>query len=815
MIIFLSAMMYREQALAKDNEKQIIRVGYPIQHGFTEVTENGELSGYTYDYLMEMAKYTDWEYAFVQLEGTLDEQLTALFDMLEKGEIDLLGAMTYSDELAEIFDYPGYNYGTSYDILAVLDTNTELTVDNYYLKKDLRVAVYNSHGIENEKLNQFAKMNGIQIEQLIFPTAEEQMKALESGEADMLFTKDLIVPDDRMITIASFAQEPFYFATTKGNKKIVNELNSALLSMAKYSPNLANELKNTYFNADSKDLRFSDEEQAYIENRGVIKAVAMGGKPVMQMINEETGEYEGFSLDVLDYISKQTGLQFQVTLTDSYEEYEQIIESGAADVMIGISPKSIEIKGKDFLITDKYLETDFSMLTSNKETLKIDENSRLALPEGIALWEEYSGELIYYPTEQKCMEAVYAGEAEYCYTNIYSAQYFLNSIYYKNLVSIPQSDDWKWNLSFALVDDEDRTLLGIFNKTIHNFKEKELKELYLYNHAYQPKEETIGSFIAANKLKTVLIMSVIILLFLSIQLTISRRKDRKNEHVRQFENQRYTQISEISNEFLFEYHIKTDCLKLTGKSAEFLQIGRIKEGLSLEPEGKQPLFTFIMERKDQNEELQISLPDGKMHWVHLITKCIYDYSGEPIYTVGKIMDIQEEKEQKEFLIARAQRDTMTGLYNASAARELFAEIVGDKADETYALIMFDIDYFKQVNDTYGHYIGDFVLKNIGSILLSLFGGESKLAGRMGGDEFLILLPYGGAEAEITEKYQMLKEEVDKITFEGLQKPITLSVGVTIIKDTNKNFEVAYQQADRALYAAKDKGRNSMAMFEQL
>lgn len=79
------------QGLAADGGRQVIRVGYPIQLGMTEVDEQGNYSGYTYEYLEEIAQYTGWDYEFVQVEGDLNESLVTLMDMLEKGEIDLMG----------------------------------------------------------------------------------------------------------------------------------------------------------------------------------------------------------------------------------------------------------------------------------------------------------------------------------------------------------------------------------------------------------------------------------------------------------------------------------------------------------------------------------------------------------------------------------------------------------------------------------------------------------------------------------------------------------------------------------------------------
>ena len=102
---------------AASAEKRVVRVGFPVQPGLTEIAEDGTRSGYTYDYLQEVAQYTGWEFEYVDYEGTDDEQISAALDDLMAGRIDVLGAMSYSKDLEELFDYPVHSYGHTYTCL--------------------------------------------------------------------------------------------------------------------------------------------------------------------------------------------------------------------------------------------------------------------------------------------------------------------------------------------------------------------------------------------------------------------------------------------------------------------------------------------------------------------------------------------------------------------------------------------------------------------------------------------------------------------------------------------------------------------------
>jgi diguanylate cyclase (GGDEF)-like protein len=157
---------------------------------------------------------------------------------------------------------------------------------------------------------------------------------------------------------------------------------------------------------------------------------------------------------------------------------------------------------------------------------------------------------------------------------------------------------------------------------------------------------------------------------------------------------------------------------------------------------------------------------------------------------------------------QAERDFLTGLYNrryfSQKAKKIHAKGVNKKHPITLAMI--DIDHFKSVNDTYGHDIGDVVLKDIAAMLSKKFQ-NSELLARWGGEEFIVLsrLP----KHKITDLFESLKEEValHTITLKGHEPfHVTISIGVHYLQD-NHSLEVMIEAADKLLYSAKDQGRN--------
>ena len=90
--------------------KTKVKVAYPIQDGLTEISENGVFSGYTYDYLKELERFTDFEFEFVTLEGDVNDQLVAALEKVKNGELDLMGAIIYDESLASTYDYTSPQY---------------------------------------------------------------------------------------------------------------------------------------------------------------------------------------------------------------------------------------------------------------------------------------------------------------------------------------------------------------------------------------------------------------------------------------------------------------------------------------------------------------------------------------------------------------------------------------------------------------------------------------------------------------------------------------------------------------------------------
>lgn len=180
---------------------------------------------------------------------------------------------------------------------------------------------------------------------------------------------------------------------------------------------------------------------------------------------------------------------------------------------------------------------------------------------------------------------------------------------------------------------------------------------------------------------------------------------------------------------------------------------------------------------------------------------IYFYNRQRVLK-EKLEDAYKELEKV------AVTDKLTGLYNRHKIDEVLEieRIRSKRYGTTFGIMILDIDYFKNINDNYGHHTGDAVLKELSNLLLSNIR-ESDTLGRWGGEEFMIIAPQTSKES-IMKFAQDLKEKINIHKFEIVDN-LTVSIGIALCKD-KESIEDIVLRADDALYISKNTGRDKIS-----
>ncbi|GEK91602.1 GGDEF domain-containing protein [Alkalibacterium kapii] len=213
-------------------------------------------------------------------------------------------------------------------------------------------------------------------------------------------------------------------------------------------------------------------------------------------------------------------------------------------------------------------------------------------------------------------------------------------------------------------------------------------------------------------------------------------------------------------------------------------------------------------------EYRIQAKDGTWKWFYdrgKVTKRAED--GTPLFSAGIVFDVSKQKSKMEnleeltsSLITLVDKDELTGIRNRRAIiRELKTHLIDSAVKEKQlAVSMMDIDDFKQLNDTKGHVFGDYVLKEIAMTLEHTLGKDG-IAGRYGGEEFLILLPDTSKDMAETI-FNECRVAIETNEFLKLES-VTISGGYTFY--SQGDYEDVIKEADKKLYQAKSAGKNKI------
>ncbi|WP_147539231.1 diguanylate cyclase [Anaerotruncus rubiinfantis] len=288
------------------------------------------------------------------------------------------------------------------------------------------------------------------------------------------------------------------------------------------------------------------------------------------------------------------------------------------------------------------------------------------------------------------------------------------------------------------------------------------------------------------------------------------------------ERVKYQFFAAMSREIQFEYSFQTDMLVLSEWGAARLGLPEItiysaeKHALQkmMEADDYSNLREQILSASHgeptviKSYRLNIR---GQRRWHKILARPLW--SGEDldeiIGIIGKCIDVHDELTEVNSLKQVASTDELTGLYRREFARRKITETLAEdtEAEKRFALILFDLDLFKNANDQYGHVFGDQVLRAVTHRLQKVVRNSDVVA-RAGGDEFMIFLEY---KADIDSAAKRIFTSLNG-TYNGFDT--TISMGIALAPTDATEYEKLFHYADQALYTVKHKGRNGYCFYDK-
>ncbi len=243
---------------------------------------------------------------------------------------------------------------------------------------------------------------------------------------------------------------------------------------------------------------------------------------------------------------------------------------------------------------------------------------------------------------------------------------------------------------------------------------------------------------------------------------------------------------------------------------------------------KQEIDTAIKANTTFSVTYRVILPDGTLRYILNRGEILYNSAGAAEKVLGAVQDVTLLKRAEEKIRMLAFYDSLTGLANRMLFMDrLDQEILSAKRHKkTFALLFLDLDKFKEVNDSYGHHIGDLLLKNVAetfsrcvrgidSITQNIGDISDTLIARLGGDEFIILITdVGEPENAAIVARRILYEMQNAYALEGYEVTVSTSIGISVFPADGDDAEILLKHADSALYHAKGLGKNNYQFYKE-
>ncbi|NFO04567.1 diguanylate cyclase [Clostridium botulinum] len=294
----------------------------------------------------------------------------------------------------------------------------------------------------------------------------------------------------------------------------------------------------------------------------------------------------------------------------------------------------------------------------------------------------------------------------------------------------------------------------------------------------------------------------------------------KNRMKLKLSEESYRVIMEQTDDIIFEWDINKDRITYSDNWNHKFNYRPVIKGKDLETlniiyeEDKEKFNEIIEEIRNTNEyrECEVRLRknySGEYIWCKFRINVILDDKNCPIKAIGVITDIDHEKRENEKLLFKAQRDSLTEIYNKITSQDMIEECINNSIEgDKHVLFIIDVDDFKSINDTLGHLIGDSVLKDISIKITEIFN-ENSIIGRIGGDEFIVFLKNIESENCIYKKAeQLVKGFGESYTGKVDIYKVSGSIGIARYPENGITFEELFLNADKALYCAKKQGKDT-------
>lgn len=501
-------------------DSRVIRVGAFPYDSQLKIDQEGNYSGYGFDYLQEIARYTGWQYEFV--DATWEESLT----MLAEGELDLMGAVMKNPAREQTLDFSDWAMISGYGVLATPLDNAKLPYEDFAAFDRLRVGAMRSNQ-QTASFLAYSTEHSFTPQMFYYETQEALVSALDRGDLDAILLTS-VLRSDHLRVVAKFGENDSYFATTKGNTEVLNRVNSAMGQIRYNNPYFNSELDQKYFDFQTATpISYTHTELDFVQNSGPIRCLYNPAARPISYTDARTGKAQGIAVDVCSLLEEKTGLTLELIPAPTAEEALDLLSRGEADMLLAQAHDYSWAQRNHALLTDAYLEGQIVMVYQDQIPISpVSAICEQSLPEAtVKFVTGTAAQVLYYGSTEECLNAVRTGQADVTYVNSIVMSYQNSNPKFTQLQTAPMYG-YSMDTCIAVSAAVNPTLLLILDKALTNISDAQINHIVSSN-LKPDQRNTLGDLLYARPLESILLISSVLLVvaFVLFLLFWSRAKN--------------------------------------------------------------------------------------------------------------------------------------------------------------------------------------------------------------------------------------------------------------------------------------------------
>ena len=518
-LLLLLPALLPVKAAAETAPAKVVRVG-SFEDTFNYVNEKGVRKGYGYELLQTLSGYTGWQFEYVTCDWS------DCFEKLEKGEIDIMGDISYTPDRAEEMLFSDEPMGVEKYYLYADLSRGDITASDFKTLDGKTIGVL--MGTEPEAmLTEWEEKNDLTTQHVNIANNEDVKQKLANREIDCFVSlEESFWAELGISTITRVGESGIYYAINKDRPDIKEELDSAMRALEDENPFYMADLYKRYFSLDYTPI-LTGEEKAWVKEHGAIRMGFLTSDSGVSVYDPSTGAITGTITDYIQFAIGCLGnqeLAFQMVGYDSKEAELAALKSGEIDMVFHFD-QSPNLAEEYRVACTNTTWTSNMMAVTNKQRFNENDANRVAVPQNKLSLTRYLA--VYYPqweivdcaTPEDAAKLVESGQAD-CFVTGTGSEGTYNKRY--DFYSVPLPNPAK---SCFAVNSGNSKLLSILNKTIKAMPANMLTgSLAMYKSA--ARKVTLSEFIRDNFFMVLLVSSIVVavVLFTILKLLQKARK---------------------------------------------------------------------------------------------------------------------------------------------------------------------------------------------------------------------------------------------------------------------------------------------------